>query len=130
MKSILCIIITAAFAVIGNAKADEMITLTWQGESRTMPKGVFEAGQNCGLQLAERAIQELDREKKDTSQSAQALDVPSKKADFEAVAENLVTYAKSQYANEEDAHSFAFVAYVTLVQETFKHAFSQAFKGL
>jgi hypothetical protein len=82
------------------------------------------------MKLAERAIQELNREKKQTPQSTQALDVPSKEADFEAVAEGLVTYAKTEYPKEEDAHSFAFVAYVTLVQETFRHAFSQAFKGL
>ena len=95
-----------------------------------MPKGVFEAGQNFGLQVAQRAIQEQQREKKQGSQALQALHVPSKEADFEAVAEGLITYAKTEYAKEEDAHSFALVAYVTLVQETFRYAFSEAFDGL
>jgi hypothetical protein len=125
MNRILGISITIAFAIVANAKAEEMITLAWQGESRTMPKGVFEAGQNFGLQVAQRAIQELQREKK--VGALQALHVPSKEADFEAVAEGLITYAKTEYAKGEDAHSFAFVAYVTLVQETFRHAFSEAF---
>ena len=129
MNRILGISITIAFVIVASAKAEEMITLTWQGESRTMPKGVFEAGQNFGLQVAHRAIQELQREEKQGSQALQALAAPPKEADFEAVAEGLIAYAKTEYAEGEDAHSFAFVAYVTLVQETFRHAFSEAFRG-
>lgn len=53
--------LAVALAPVANLQAEEQVTVTFQGTERTMPKSVFEAGQNAGKKMVEHFIQEQEK---------------------------------------------------------------------
>lgn len=122
--------LAAAILPCANLHAEEQVTVTFQGNDLTMPKTVFEAGQNAGKKMVEQFIQEQE---KNEAQHSSAAPTPSpsqedNEAQMQEAAQKLFEYAKTELKySEEDARSFVAVAIVTYIQEALRHAFGQAF---